>query len=148
MTVHLATYSPASARDTEAIRRLLAENALPSDDIDRHLGDFIVLRIEGSLAGVAGLEIVGEVALLRSVAVAKERRRNRMGLTLCEKVLARARERGAKTVYLLTLTAASFFQKKLGFVAVDRADVPPAIQDTCEFQSACPASASVLMRDL
>jgi len=44
------------------------------------------------------------------------------------------------TVYLLTETAAGFFPR-FGFQPIQRAEVAPAVQQSIEFTSACPASA-------
>ena len=148
MTAEIRQLSPASPRDAEAIRRLLAENALPGGDIDAHLGDFIVAKVGDEIVGVAGLEIAGDAALLRSVAVRHDFRGSGMGRLLCERALARAKQRGVKSVYLLTTTAADFFKQKLDFTALDRSAAPQAIQQTHEFREACPASASLLARKL
>jgi N-acetylglutamate synthase-like GNAT family acetyltransferase len=144
----LRQLSPASPRDAEAIRRLLAQNALPRDDIDAHLGDFIVAKVGDEIVGVAGLEIAGDAALLRSVAVRDDFRGSGMGRLLCERALARAKQRGATAIYLLTTTAADFFKQKLDFTALDRSAAPKAIQQTYEFREACPASACLLARKL
>jgi amino-acid N-acetyltransferase len=141
-------YSPASPRDAEAIRRLLAENALPGDDIDRHLDDFFVARRDDVLVGVAGLEVLGADALLRSVAVSTDHRKTGVAAALCDKALTRARQRGAKRVYLLTTTAADYFVKKLGFEPLERVAAPKSVQATHEFSRACPQSAALLSRPL
>jgi amino-acid N-acetyltransferase len=141
-------YSPASPRDAEAIRLLLAANQLPSDDIGPLLGDFVVARLGGELVGVAGLEVLGDAALLRSVAVREDHRRSGVARALCEKALARARLRGAARVYLLTTTAADYFRQKFHFMPLERTAAPKAIQDTYEFSQACPQTASFLVRQL
>ena len=46
---------------------------------------------------------------------------------------------------LLTTTAEGWFPR-LGFVRVDRARVPAAVQLSVEFTAACPASAVVMWR--
>jgi N-acetylglutamate synthase-like GNAT family acetyltransferase len=140
--------SLASPRDADAIKRLLGASGLPFDDIDPHLGDFIVARSSGDLVGVVGLEVMGDAALLRSLAVREDQRRHGLGLALCNEILARAQQRGVKNVYLLTLTAADFFRRKFSFAAVDRGAAPRAVQATHEFRSACPASASLLTKEL
>ena len=138
----------ASPRDAEAIQQLLGASGLPHDDIAPHLADFIVAKSDGALVGVVGLEVLGEVALLRSLAVRADQRRSGLGLALCNEILARARERGVKRLYLLTLTAADFFQRKFGFAPVERSAAPAAIQATHEFRSACPATAALLTKEL
>jgi amino-acid N-acetyltransferase len=46
-------------------------------------------------------------------------------------------------VYLLTTTAEAFFPH-FGFERIERAAVPPRIQNSREFHGACPASATVM----
>jgi N-acetylglutamate synthase-like GNAT family acetyltransferase len=80
--------------------------------------------------------------------VREDQRRNGVGQALCDRILSHARQRGAKSVYLLTLTAAEFFQRKFQFSLVDREAAPKAVQMTHEFREACPATASLLTRKL
>jgi amino-acid N-acetyltransferase len=141
-------YSPASPRDAEAIGRLLAESGLPSDDIGPHLADFVVARVDGGLIGVAGMEVLGDAGLLRSVAVRADHRCSGVARALCEKVLAQARLRGVAKVYLLTTTAAGYFRQRFGFTPVERASAPKTIQGTHEFSHACPQTAALLVRAL
>jgi amino-acid N-acetyltransferase len=48
-------------------------------------------------------------------------------------------------VFLLTTTAERFFPK-FGFEQIDREQVPASVQQSVEFQSACPASAIVMRK--
>ena len=89
------------------------------------------------------LELYGGAALLRSLAVAPERRGEGLGLRLARSAVALARARGAREVFLLTETAAGFFPR-LGFEPVDRAAAPPAVRESVEFRSACPAGAALM----
>ena len=50
-------------------------------------------------------------------------------------------------VFLLTTTAERFFPK-FGFEQIARDDVPPSVQASVEFRSACPASAIVMRKRL
>ena len=59
---------------------------------------------------------------------------------MTQAALALARRQGITHVYLLTETAANFFPR-FGFRPVDRSQVPPAVQNSIEFTSLCPASA-------
>ena len=58
-----------------------------------------------------------------------------------------AAEHRAPTVFLLTTTAERFFPK-FGFQPITRDDVPPSVQASVEFRSACPASAIVMRKHL
>jgi len=52
-----------------------------------------------------------------------------------------------EALYLLTLTAESFFQKR-GCQKIEGISTPPEIQGTTEFQSVCPASSVCLVKRL
>jgi amino-acid N-acetyltransferase len=58
-----------------------------------------------------------------------------------------ARASGVTTLVLLTETAEELFQQ-FEFRAVSRDEVPAAVQQSQEFVSACPASASAMVLDL
>jgi amino-acid N-acetyltransferase len=132
---------------------LLTQSSLPIDGVAQILEDspedFVVATLDESdgLVGVAGLEVRGEAALLRSVAVRMDTQRRGLGLQLIELAFDRAQHRRVRILYLLTTTAPDYFAR-LGFVRVERTDVPPAIAETVEFTSACPSSAVAMHRAL
>lgn len=131
--------------DWDDIARLLDRYSLPLEGAREHLGDFLVARRPGeSLAGVAGLEIYGEEALLRSVAVAEPGKG--LGSQLVQHILAYARQGGIRQVVLLTTTAAEYFPR-FGFERIPRSAVPPDLQKSAEFQGACPETAVVMKLD-
>jgi amino-acid N-acetyltransferase len=137
---------PAQPADEVSIRRLLAREELPHEDISRHLGTFLVAELGGSPVGVVGLEPCGDTTgLLRSLAVAAELRGQGVGTGLCDRMLADARRTGIERLYLLTTTAERFFAR-LGFVPIDRTRAPASVQATLEFKNLCPASATCMER--
>lgn len=143
---HSFTCRPATPADWPAIAALLRQADLPLAGADEHLADFTVaMSGDGALAGLAGLEVYGDVALLRSVAVTE--RGQGLGQTLVRTVLATAQARGIRQVALLTTTAAGFFPR-FGFRPVERSDMPAALRASREFQDACPASAIAMLADL
>lgn len=127
-----------------AARALLEASALPTDDLDdpglELLGAF---DEEGALAGVIGLQPAGRTALLRSLAVAPDRRGAGIAALLCDHVVERARQRGHDELYLLTTSAAGYFERR-GFAKLERAQAPDEIRATSQFSSLCPASAVVM----
>ena len=142
----------ATPADLDAVHRLLRLSELPVAGVVEifaaHADDFLVAESRESagnarIIGTAGLEIRGEDALLRSAAVDAEWRSRGLGARLTTELLALAKARGVRAVYLLTTTAEGFFPR-FGFTPVSRADVSPAIADTVEFREACPASAVVM----
>ena len=74
-------------------------------------GDFIVAEREGELIGVAGLEVYGASALLRSVAVEDGWRGSGVGKALIDRALDQARQAGIEDVFLLTTTAERYFPR-------------------------------------
>lgn len=124
---------------------LLTEAQLPVSDLSSSLSlSLLGMRESGRLVGVVGIEVYGAVGMLRSLAVASARRNTRLGVSLVSNAEALAAERGVKTLYLLTSTAAEFFAR-LGYEAIPRSEAPAAIAATTQFSDLCPAS-STLMR--
>jgi amino-acid N-acetyltransferase len=139
--------TPAASADLSAIFELLDANKLPRAGLERHVGSTLVAREPGRVVGAAALELYGRAALLRSVVVSTDWRGRGLGHALTTAALDLARRRGARTVYLLTETAATFFPK-LGFQAIDRAAVEPAVLVSEQFTTACPTTALVMVRHL
>lgn len=145
------TYSirQAVSGDLDAIEILLSHHRLPLDGVADHFGNFVVaVSSQRSFCGVAGLEQHGQYALLRSLAVVESSKGLGMGEALCRKVIAYARKRGLRQVYLLTKTARDFFQRRLGFRITARKYAPDAIRQSDEFRVCCPDSAALMVLDL
>lgn len=127
----------------EAFRSLLKSSGLPADDLDFNR-DLLVGYYEGDeLVGTGGLEVYGAYALLRSLSVKMGIRGKAVGSTITEYLLAEAKVRKLKGVYLLTETAHGFFQKK-GFKDVPREEVPAEVKQSAEFSKLCSESAAVM----
>ncbi len=132
----------ATPGDLSAVERLLEASGLPLDGVANALPTFYV-AVDGGLVGVAGLEVCCDNALLRSVAIAPEWRSRGVGRLLVNRLIADAESRGIRALYLLTTTAEHYFPG-FGFTRVERGAVPDDVRATAEFQSACPASATVM----
>jgi amino-acid N-acetyltransferase len=139
------TLRPARADDLPAIERLLEASSLPATGVRDALGGFTVAETNGTLVGVAGLEVCRENGLLRSVAVSPHWRSRGLGHALVTRVIADAEARGIRALFLLTTTAEKYFPS-FGFARIDRVHVPEDIRETSEFQSVCPESAAVMIR--
>jgi amino-acid N-acetyltransferase len=139
--------APARADDLSAVLELVAACGLPTAGVrDQFPGAYAVLRSETGLAAVAGLEVYGEVGLLRSVAVQPPLRGCGLGEALLADRLRAAKAQNLRAVYLLTTTAADYF-RRLGFVDAARADAPE-LQGCAEFASICPSTAVCLSKTL
>jgi amino-acid N-acetyltransferase len=139
-----ASIEPARPADLDEVLALLQRSGLPLDGAADCVRAMLVLRAADGVSGCAALELYGEDALLRSVVVDASRRGTGEGLALTRAALQMAAERGARSVYLLTTTAAAFFPR-FGFAPVSREEVPAAVRQSVEFTSACPASAVVMV---
>jgi amino-acid N-acetyltransferase len=137
--------APAAPEHLASVRALLAETALPLDGVEEQFPGAYVVARQGIVVGVAGLERYGDFGLLRSVAVAERFRNTGLGRLLVDDRLSAARGIGIQQIFLLTTTAAAFFEK-LGFVPTSRAEVPSAIASSIEFARVCPASATCWRR--
>ncbi|SAL06001.1 GCN5-related N-acetyltransferase [Caballeronia arationis] len=137
----------ARSDDLDAIKALLAENELPASDITAAaLKDFAVAEdANGTLVGSVGLEKFATNALLRSLVVPKSARGNGLGRHLVAYAENVARADGIIELWLLTTTAAQFFQR-VGYVVADRTTAPAQIQFSAQFATLCPASAICLKR--
>ena len=131
-----------------AAKRLLVESGLPAADITAgHLKHFFFCGPGTDLEGLVGLELYGEVALLRSLAVASERRGSGLGSRLVEHAERYARDRGVKSLYLLTTTAEAFFMRR-GYTRLAREKAPDPIRNTTEFGGICPLSSAFMFKRL
>jgi amino-acid N-acetyltransferase len=142
------TFAFATPADLGAVRALLDRCGLPTEDLEaKHLEQFLVCRLGGQLAGAIGLEVLGSLGLLRSLAVAPEFRGRRLGHALWTRLSDEARRRGIGRLYLLTTTADGLFSG-WGFRRVGRDVVPDAVRATAEYSALCPSTATVMMMDL
>lgn len=130
------------------VMSLLAACSLPNADIsETKLRHFFGCGAESDPRGVVGVELYGDVALLRSLAVEESTRGKGCGKHLVQEVERYAGRSGVRRLYLLTTTAERFFAS-LGYARVDRDSVPGAIRGTTEFSTLCPDTAAVMAKDL
>jgi amino-acid N-acetyltransferase len=131
-----------------AVKQLLSESGLPIEDITaQHLQDFFGCGSGLELEGLVGLELFGEVALLRSLAVASSRRGSGVGSGLVAHAERHAKDQGVKSLYLLTTAAEKFFLRR-GYTRIPREDAPAAIKGTKEFSGICPVSSVFMVKKL
>lgn len=133
----------AQLEDRECISLLLSSFKLPLDGLEDSRM-WVLQESNGSVQGVAGLELWEGKGLLRSVAINKNLQNRGYGSALVKYVIGEAKKSGIHELLLLTTTAPDFF-RKLGFREDDRENVTGSITDSVEFKGACPKTA-VLMR--
>ena len=127
-----------------AVLTLLAENDLPTEGLSDHFKTTLVARHDGTVVGSAALELYGQSALLRSVAIHSTCRGKGLGMRMSAEAIELAKRLRLTHLYLLTETAVTFFPK-FGFQQVARADVPEAVQSSLEFTQLCPDSAVAMV---
>lgn len=134
---------PATPADLPAILALLTDAGLVTSGVAEHLPGFLVAADGANVVGSAGLEVYGDAALLRSVAVAAPHRGQGLGRRLVDAALAAARRHGARVVALLTTSAAEYF-RAWGFREVERGGLDPRLAASAEFGAECCASAMAM----
>jgi amino-acid N-acetyltransferase len=132
-------------RRATAVTLLEAEGLPASDLTDAHLEHFFFAGTDDAPTGLAGVELYGVDALLRSLIVGEGERGKGLGSALVRHVERYAASRQVRAIYLLTITAEAFF-KGLGYERIERSQAPTAIQQTREFASLCPASSAFMVK--
>jgi arsenate reductase len=126
----------------------LTREALAVDDLREPGRRFFVYRsLAGAVLGYAGYERYGPDMFLRSVVVEPAGRGKGIGRNLVPLTCYRAWREGAATAWLLTSTAADFFEK-IKFKRRAREEAPQAILETRQAQALCPASATLMSKKL
>jgi N-acetylglutamate synthase-like GNAT family acetyltransferase len=141
---------PALRANMPAVLALLGKCGLPSSDLTADSDvSFLLAEWNGRIVGVAGTQLASPFALLRSVAVAADCRglgTARQLISACE---ADARKYGVSALYLIANDdAATSVFRHLGYTAVERKDVPSAVQSLSEFTHLCPQSNACLRKVL
>lgn len=138
---------PIAGDDAGLVEALRGEN-LAVDDLGEPGRRFFVYRsLAGAVLGYGGYELYGADVFLRSIVVTQTGRGQGIGRNLVPLLSYRALREGARTAWLLTSTAADFFDK-LKFKRVARDEAPPAILATRQAQTLCPASATLMRKKL
>jgi amino-acid N-acetyltransferase len=146
----MPNFRPARSEDYAAIRALLVEQSLPSEDVcaGDEASRFHLAEQDGRILGCAGLEVYGTDGLLRSVAVTPSMRHNGLGRALVGIAERDAAAIGVQRLFLLTTTAADYFSR-IGYRACDRNAAPSLVQtSSSQFSGVCPASAVCMSKEL
>jgi len=137
----------AVSEDLNLIEKLLKENDLPYEDIGSKIDCIFKAYTSSGMVGIGGVQIYGKYGLLRSLVIEESFRGKGYGKEFYSKLMDYARMQGVKELYLLTLTAADFFEK-FGFERINRQTVPESISQTTEFMSLCPVTAVCMMKKI
>ena len=145
----MVTVETATAQHFDRVLTLLRHASLPTSDLSaaRSAEFFLVAVEEDAVVGAIGMEVHGDVALLRSLVIEGGRRGSGIGTALVKAAETRTLANGIREVVLLTETAQKFFQH-CGYQVIDRSSAPLAVQSAQEFKALCPQSATCMRKRL
>ena len=132
-----------SHEEQEALQEMLKSEKLCYNDISDDGVKLYGISIKHVHVGYFGFEQFGENALFRSMLVQPDARKRGYGTLIWNEAKKTLKEQGVSNVYLLTNTAADFFEK-LGFAIIERNSVPESIANTTEFRDFCPDSSTCM----
>lgn len=137
----------ANPADFNGVEKLLLDNKLPAEDINKDLPNFFVATDKDSIIGAIGFEVYADNGLLRSMVIDTAHRKHGIAAALINELFTDARKKNLKEMYLLTETAADYFTKK-DFQRVERDQVPESLKQSSEFSHVCPSSAIVMKKKI
>lgn len=133
----------ATGPDLPHIASLLHGGGLMSGAARERLGRTIVAEADRRPIATAAWDLIGDAALLRSVAVEDTRRSTGAGTMIVAAALRRILEAGVRDVYLVTENAQVFFSS-CGFREIERDELPDDIADHPQVQRECTVAASAM----
>ena len=137
-----------AARDWAAVCSLLRLCSLPVEDLAKdQLEHFLGIFDGEELVALGGLEPHEGAGLVRSVCVRPASRGRGLAGTIVDELERRACEAGIERLFLLTETAAPYFERR-GYQRESREAAPLAIAASSQFAQACPATAVFMAKSL
>src|SRR4030042_6925824 len=104
--------------------------ARPLSELYESIRDFLVIREGTQVVACAALHVAGEdLAEIRSVAVAEEKKGSGLGAKLVKTCLGEAEALGIKTVFCFTYKPEFF--KRQGFADIDKMELPRKVWTDC-----------------
>jgi len=128
----------AKVSDVKVIHRMINHSSNRNEMLPRSLMDlygslrdfFVYIDDDGSIAGVCAMHIFWEnLAEVRSLYVKKEYRRSGIGRNLVEACISEAITLDLLRIF--TLTYQTEFFKSLGFIVIDKEDLPEKVWSDC-----------------
>jgi amino-acid N-acetyltransferase len=129
------------------LRALLEQADLPVSDLATARPRFLVAVEDNQIVAAGALQRFGTSALLRSVVVIPELRGRGLGRVIVSALERAAAAEGIAQLILLTMTAKDFFERQR-YQVIDRKDAPPETQQSEEFRTLCPSSATCMAKVL
>lgn len=109
----------------------------PLEEIEKHIGSFIVYESEGEIVGACSLKSDGDRSIeIRSLAVDPRYYRRGIGTALVLEAIEQAesgcsRERGEEQLFVFTYVVSLF--QKLGFQIVEKSTLPAKVWNDCKY---------------
>jgi len=104
--------------------------ARPLSELYEGIRDFLVIREGERVVACAALQVDWEdIAEIRSLAVAEDKKKTGMGASLVKACLKEAEMLGIQTVFCFTYKPAFF--KRQGFVEIDKMELPRKVWTDC-----------------
>lgn len=129
------------------VKELLLSSGLPSSDLNNAPIHLFGMKKNNRLIATGALEVYGNNAVLRSVAVSNNFQNKGYGKQIVRHLEKVATELKISHLFLLTTTAEIFF-KKLGYLPFQRSLSPTEILSSAQFRDICPQSALCLCKKL
>ncbi len=129
--------------ELSALEHLLRSDQLCFNDINEQGVHLFAVSLNNESVGYFGYELFNNKALFRSMVVITTARNKGYGYLMWQQAKKKLKEKGVTEVYLLTNTAAPFFNKQ-GFTVVDRSSAPEVILATSEFKEFCPEDSTCM----
>jgi len=140
---------PAHREDMTDVRKMLGAAGLDDEPArEEQFPTFFVLSNERGIVGSVALEVLGDDAILRSLAIVEGSRGVGYGWMLADMAVNQARFRGVRRIYLLTESASDFFAAKFGFRVVDRSTVSPRVAASSVFRASTETKFVAMRLDL
>ena len=138
--LHQMKLRPADPGDWPAIVALTQGCCPRTTDLPESLDTCLLGEAGADVVGVVDLQPLGDIGLLRCVAIDRRHRSAGLGKELAAAVESFARSKGMNELCLLTTAAVPFFAGR-GYRVDNRADAPAAVQATPAFQASNPDTA-------
>jgi amino-acid N-acetyltransferase len=122
--------------DLPAVEALVSRAGLPLEGLGTAFPLCVVAWDGDAVVGTAAIERYGSAGLLRSVAVAADRRGSGIGRAVVSAAEDLGRSEGITELYLLTETAEDWFPR-LGYAVVPREVAGATVGASIEFTTVC-----------
>ena len=138
---------PLATWERDGLKAALKKAGLPYGDIEAPGRYFWRFEEDDVPVGFGGIEVHGEIAVLRSLVILPPVRRHGLGSAITAVLEGEAVALGGRTLYLLTTDEAPFFAHQ-GFQPCSLDTVPPAVAACEELAASHPGAVTVMMKPL